>query len=74
LITLPPVDTTARLQHEAWRVLVGKEVESRLSFWGEELLVPWENLSERAREYNREWIRRLYNILDILSPEVDLNR
>jgi hypothetical protein len=51
-------EETAREIHEAWRKTLRRQgVKSRASYWGEELLVPWEKLSERAKDLNRNMVR-----------------
>lgn len=43
----------AQIIHLAWVARLRREgVASRLSHWGEELMVPWEQLTERARQWN----------------------
>lgn len=43
----------AEVVHLAWmRRLQRAGVTSRLSYWGEELMRPWSELSERARQWN----------------------
>ena len=52
------VEETAEQVHEQWRRSMRKQgVKSRSSHWGEELLVPWPRLSERAKDLNRGMVK-----------------
>lgn len=64
----PIVEEVAREMHRDWlRDKKRLKVRSHLSPWGEELLVPWEQLSERARNQNRRMVRRTIKTLAELT-------
>lgn len=71
-IELPDPRRLAPLEHEAWRQMLLRDgVLSRVSHWGEELMVDWDVMSDRAKEQDLEGVRRTYLLIDVLSPEVD---
>jgi hypothetical protein len=64
----PIVEEVAREMHGDWlRDKKRLKVASHLSPWGEELLVPWERLSERAKDQNRRMVRRTIKTLAELT-------
>jgi hypothetical protein len=61
------IDVLAARVHEGWRRrLRGHKVKTRLSTWGEELMVPYARLSERAKELNRHMVRQVLRALEEL--------
>lgn len=65
---LPDIEVVSDRVHEAWRqqkLLSG--ITSRKSERGEELLVPYDNLSEPAKELDRATVRAVYEAI-ALSP------
>jgi hypothetical protein len=58
---LPEIEAVAARVHEAWMESKrGQGVTSRLSESGEELMVPYEQLSEPAKELDRGTVRAVY--------------
>lgn len=48
----------AEVIHMSWvRRLQHEGVSSRLSHWGEELMVPWDKLSDRAKRWNIDGVQ-----------------
>lgn len=65
---LPDVELVAAKVHEAW--LASKRAEgitSRKLETGEELMVPYEELSERAKELDRATVRAVYAAIQELG-------
>jgi len=61
---LPDVDAVAAKVHEAWmESKQAQGVTSRLSEAGEELMVPYEQLSEAAKEFDRTMVRVVYEAI-----------
>lgn len=61
-------DETAREIHEFWRKSLRRQgVKSRSSHWNEELLVPWEQLSERAKDLNRHMVKAVLKAIARLA-------
>lgn len=55
------VDVVARRIHLRWlQRLRAQGVKSRLSTWGEELMVSWSRLSARGKNYNRQMVRDVF--------------
>ena len=64
------IEAAAEMLHASWVVrLQMRGVESRLSHWGEELMRPWHELSAEAKEYNRDAIRDLDAIDELLDVD-----
>ncbi len=58
---LPDIELVSAKVHEAW--MAGKRnagVHSRLSELGEELMVPYDQLSQAAKELDRGTVRAVY--------------
>lgn len=52
------VEAMAKSAHDAWhRAYVDLGYVSRLAAWGEEFMVPYEELSERGKEFDRVIMR-----------------
>jgi hypothetical protein len=60
-VNLPDIELVSAKVHEAW--IEGKRaqsVTSRKSETGEELMVPYDQLSERAKDLDRQTVRAVY--------------
>lgn len=58
---LPDIETVSAKVHEAWmESKAAQGVKSRKSETGEELMVPYEQLSEEAKELDRATVRAVY--------------
>lgn len=69
-LNLPEVETVAAKVHEAWMAeKTGTGVHSRVSPNGEELMVPYDRLSEEAKETNRKLVNTVYQAIEELTPE-----
>ena len=61
---LPDIETVSAKVHEAWIESKRKQgVTSRQSESGEELMVPYEQLSEAAKELDRATVRAVYEAI-----------
>lgn len=68
MLQLPDLEMVAEKVHESW--LEGKQAQgltSRLSETGEELMVPYPQLSEPAKELDRATVRTVYAAIEALS-------
>ncbi|PYS75894.1 MAG: hypothetical protein DMF67_16125 [Acidobacteria bacterium] len=69
-MNLPDIEKVAAKVHEAWmEAKRARGVTSRKSEEGEELLVPYEQLSEEARELDRSTVRAVYKAVRSLTGE-----
>lgn len=67
-MNLPPIEETAAAVHEAWMESKRKQgVSSRLSESGEELMVPYDQLSESAKDLDRGTVRAVYAAIEKLA-------
>ena len=67
---LPDIEKVAAKVHEAWMESKrARGVTSRKSEGGEELMVPYEQLSEDARELDRSSVRAVYEAIRSLAGE-----
>ncbi len=58
---LPDIESVSAKVHEAWIVSKLKQnVTSRKAEDGEELMVPYEQLSEKAKELDRSTVKAVY--------------
>jgi hypothetical protein len=67
-MNLPDLEAVAALVHENW--IKGQQaagVTSRKDPTGEELMVPYAELSERAKELDRATVRTVYAAIERLS-------
>lgn len=65
---LPDLELVADKVHEAWMETKKRNgVTTRKSEDGEELMVPYSQLSERARELDRASVRAVYDAIHALS-------
>ena len=61
---LPDIESVSAKVHEAWmKAKQAKGITSRKSEQGEELMVPYEQLSEEAKELDRETVRTVYQAI-----------
>ncbi|HYC01632.1 MAG TPA: hypothetical protein VEC57_21050 [Candidatus Limnocylindrales bacterium] len=64
-MNLPDIELVSAKVHEAWMDSKrAKGVTSRLSELGEELMVPYEQLSESAKELDRGTVRAVYAAIE----------
>jgi hypothetical protein len=67
---LPPIEAVAAKVHEAWmEANRAQGVTSRKSESGEELMVDYDQLSERAKDLDRGSVRAVYSAIESLSEE-----
>ena len=67
---LPDVEEVAAKVHEAWMNSKRRAgVSTRKSETGEELMVPYERLSEEAKELDRGTVRAVYEAIRELRKE-----
>jgi hypothetical protein len=67
-MNLPDIELVSAKVHEAW--MDGKRakgVESRKSETGEELMVPYEQLSEAAKDLDRGSVQAVYRAIEALG-------
>jgi hypothetical protein len=65
---LPPVEQVAAKVHEAWmhtKKVAG--IATRRSESGEELMVPYDHLSDAAKELDRATVRAVYDAMEALA-------
>lgn len=61
---LPDIEVVSAKVHDAWmRSKRQQGVTSRKSETGEELMVPYHELSEAAKKLDRETVRTVYNAM-----------
>lgn len=67
---LPDVEEVAAKVHEAWmNAKRERGVTTRTSETGEELMVPYEQLSEEAKELDRSSVRAVYDAIRSIKNE-----
>jgi hypothetical protein len=67
---LPDVEEVSAKVHEAWmEAKRARGVTSRKSEAGEELMVPYEQLSEDAKELDRSSVRAVYDAIREIIKE-----
>jgi hypothetical protein len=67
---LPPIEAVAAKVHDAWmEAKRAQGVTSRKSESGEELMVDYDQLSERAKDLDRGSVRAVYSAIESLSEE-----
>jgi len=65
------VEIMAQPAHEAWMLAQTQEgVTTRKAEWGEEFMVPWEQLSKRGREFDRVIMRAILDAFSRVGLEV----
>lgn len=63
------IEQLADLEHEQWmkwaKELISKEKlsEARISRWEKECFKPYKELSEEMKEFDREWARKVYDLI-----------
>jgi hypothetical protein len=63
-IELPDIELVSGKVHQAWIKSKQKQsVQSRKSESGEELMVPYDQLSERAKDLDRQTVRAVYTAI-----------
>lgn len=69
-MVLPDVELVAEKVHEAWiDSKLKKGVLSRLSEKGEELMVPYLDLTEENKELDRGSVVAVYNAINLLNNQ-----
>ena len=69
-MNLPDIEAVAAKVHEAWMESKRAQgVTSRKSETGEELMVPYEELSEPAKELDRGSVRAVYEAIREIAEE-----
>ena len=69
-MNLPDIETVSAKVHEAWMESKrSKGVTTRQSEGGEELMVPYEQLSEEAKELDRATVRAVYEAIHAAMKE-----
>lgn len=67
---LPELEVVAAKVHETWmEEKNGQGITSRLSPSGEELMRPYAELSEEAKDTNRNMVNTVYKAIEELTPE-----
>ena len=70
-MNLPDIEEVAAKVHEAWmETKRAHGITSRKSEDGEELIGPYEQLSEKAKELDRATVRAVYAAIRALKAEV----
>ena len=63
-MTLPDIELVSAKVHGAWmESKLAQGVTTRKSESGEELMVPYEHLSEKAKELDRSTVRAVYKAI-----------
>ena len=69
--TLPSVEAVAEQVHESWMAQkLAAGVTTRQLESGEELMVPYHQLSEQAKELDRATVRSVYQAIQAATPDV----
>ena len=62
---LPDIEIVANLVHEAWmKAKLAQGHTSRRSESGEELMVPYAQLSEQSKDFDRVVVRTVYTAIE----------
>jgi hypothetical protein len=65
VISLPPLDIVASACHDSWMDGKRKQgITSRKAEDGEELMVPFDQLSEKQKEMDRSMVRTVYAAIE----------
>jgi hypothetical protein len=68
---LPDIELVSAEVHQAWmESKKANGINSRRSEDGEELMVPYENLSEKAKELDRNTVKAVYAAIEKLNSSV----
>jgi RyR domain len=69
-LDLPDIEAVAAKVHEAWMEQKrARGVTSRRSESGEELMIPYEQLSEEAKDLDRSSVRAVYDAIRALEKK-----
>jgi hypothetical protein len=69
-LDLPDIETVSAKVHEAWmESKTAQGIKTRQSEKGEELMVPYEQLSEEAKELDRATVRAVYAAIRAAQQE-----
>jgi hypothetical protein len=67
-MNLPDIELVSAKVHEAWMVSKKTQgVTTRRAEDGEELMVPYEQLSEKAKDLDRGSVRAVYDAIESLQ-------
>jgi hypothetical protein len=67
---LPDLETVAAIVQRDWMEQKrAGGTHSRVSEWGEELMVPYDQLSDRGKEQNRALVRTVYAAIEAAQKE-----
>lgn len=70
MIVFPDIELVSARVHESWvRSKQAQGIESRKAEDGEELMVPYQELSEKAKELDRNTVRAVYNAIREVEAE-----
>jgi hypothetical protein len=70
VMSLPDVEEVSAKVHEAWMEAKRRAgVTTRKSESGEELMVPYEKLSEEAKDLDRSTVRAVYEAIRAIKEE-----
>jgi RyR domain len=70
MIVFPDIELVSARVHESWvRSKQKQGIESRKAEDGEELMVPYQELSEKAKELDRNTVRAVYDAIRELEAE-----
>ena len=68
MLDLPDIELVSAKVHEAWmKAKLAQGITSRKSERGEELMVPYEQLSEEAKGLDRQTVQAVYDAIQELS-------
>ncbi len=68
-MNLPDIEIVSAEVHSAWmKAKQAQGVASRKSEEGEELMVPYDQLSEKAKELDRDTVRAVYAAIRQAAP------
>jgi molybdenum-dependent DNA-binding transcriptional regulator ModE len=69
-MNLPEIETVAKSVHDAWvQTKRAQGITTRKSETGEELMVEYDELSEEAKELDRNSVRAVYAAIESLTKE-----
>jgi hypothetical protein len=73
-MNLPDIEKVAELVHDAWiETKKSQGVTTRKSEFGEELMVPYKKLSEKAKDLDRGSIRAVYDAIQEIESKSSTN-
>lgn len=73
-MNLPDIELVSAKVHEAWmKTKKAKGITTRKSESGEELMVPYEELSEDAKELDRGTVRAVYEAIQEIESKSSSN-